>query len=306
MALPNKIRVGSAVTHYPAGTHNWLVDNMSAQIARNGGGVMSSETQAAKRPPRIKNDTGSTISESFGVVKLEEPLEDVEKGPCESNRGVRFKGKAPAENEPFAILQRSADPDQYVSAVVSGETWADVDIKDEGHTTAGPIDDDTGKLESGKSGARILWKPKGTGVKRALVSLGGAAAKSDIVTVWVEETIDAASYDTGTKTVTYGEGSGVLIEGDAPADPEETIAVVNGTLTAIWASSEEPIVLEARLDSDLGKNADDLDQYKIISDKDFRSLPGFVKGTVVADDAQAPYHEGGSADFKLGREECPE
>ena len=74
----------------------------------------------------------------------------------------------------FAILQEPAVDEAIVPAVVSGVTVAKVDITDEDHGFAEIEDAEAGNLISGNSGlATILWKESGTGVKWAVIRIGG-------------------------------------------------------------------------------------------------------------------------------------
>lgn len=297
MGTPNKIRVGQSVSEYPAGTHNWLVDGVSYLLARREESFIPPETPPGRVLARIKPET--TIDKPFGVQKIAGPLNDPNNFTDEPLQGIRLQGGAPEEGEPFVILQRSASDGQLVSCILDGETWARVDIKDIEDTVCGAIDGDTDKLESGAGAARILWKPAGTGVKTCLISLaGGGAVDSEIISVWLESDIDSATYDIQAREVSYGEGQGYrMVDGTTASG--ELLDLINGSKTEIRASTDQPIILECRYDNELEK-------YKILSDKDLRSLPNWGKGNDPAEDQMVAHSLGGAEDWKATTlVECP-
>lgn len=79
----------------------------------------------------------------------------------------------------FAILQDPARAGTIVNAIAAGVTWAKINVTNESHTHAKPpanaVDADPPVviLQSGASGARILWVEPGIGERWGLVLLGG-------------------------------------------------------------------------------------------------------------------------------------
>lgn len=84
----------------------------------------------------------------------------------------------------FAILQQPARAGTIVNAVASGVTWARITVTDESHTHAAPpanaVDEEEPvlTLQSGTSGAKVLWKEPGLGERFGLVLLGGSGGGS--------------------------------------------------------------------------------------------------------------------------------
>lgn len=70
------------------------------------------------------------------------------------------------------------------------------------------------------------------------------------------------------------------------------------TQSTVRGSVDEPTILPGRIEVIEGET------YFVVEQFDLRSLAGYEKGTDKDDDAQAPYHEGDSGEFKLGREDC--
>ena len=88
---------------------------------------------------------------------------------------------------------------------------------------------------------------------------------------------------------------------------------VNFSGTTLRASEDEPILVSGHMVRVFGAddavvNAESQKSVEVLfyisNVMDFRSLPGYEKGTDKDDDAQAPYHEGDSGEFRLGREDC--
>ena len=177
MSVPNYVRVGSEIRNYPAGTHNWLVDRVQYLLSRQEEG-QPPRGQSDRGLPRVHNSTGSSVV-PFGIVKIDGPLNDPTDHSDEPYQGVRLDGAPPVDGDAFAVLQRSAAAGDFVSAVASGPTWVQIDVKSESDTTCGIIDGDTAKLESGKGSTPIIWKQSGTGVKWAIVQLGGSSASTE-------------------------------------------------------------------------------------------------------------------------------
>lgn len=116
------------------------------------------------------------------------------------------------------------------------------------------------------------------------------SGSTDIVSVWVNQTIPAAVLDDSTQSIIRGEGQGLLMAGNAVKVPNEAVDLLCESETDFRASSGEPIVVQARLEG--GK-------YIILSDKDNRSIPGFTENSM-----QVLYHAAGEPDFKQDATDC--
>ena len=96
----------------------------------------------AEEDPLVNGDTPDTAAHGMGILIAQEPI-------------VAGDGSG--------------------ACMRIGVTRCKVDVINESHTTAGLINGDVTKLESGKQGATILTKPSGTGEKWCLILLGGTS-----------------------------------------------------------------------------------------------------------------------------------
>lgn len=98
-------------------------------------------------------------------------------------RRIRFLG-VPAKAEhsnAFAIVQKKTVVGSVTQAIVSGITWAALDVQSEADLFAAPpvnaddvIEDDVvSRMVTGGAGARVLWREPGLGFRYGLVLLGG-------------------------------------------------------------------------------------------------------------------------------------
>lgn len=187
-----------------------------------------------------------------------------------------FETADPSEGDTFVITQQHGATGQLVSATIQGITWAKVDIQDEADDTAGIDDGETAHLISGTDKpAKILWKESGTGVKWAVILIGGGApaAPSSVATGFAMVAQDipamqsAFDYDDiltapPTGSMTQGEGMGWLmkplgnhyLEADADTDWKkwECVSASGDDLTAyeegphIWLHNATGGILRAK------------------------------------------------------------
>ena len=112
-------------------------------------------------------------------------------------------------------------------------------------------------------------------------------------------------------TVNFGTGDAKLMERSGATytqiSPVITVPVINLSETDIRASVSEPIVMTGDVDG-AGPSSETPDGLILHQNFDFRSLPGYAKGTAPGGsddpDLQIPYHSGGVSDFKLDSEDC--
>lgn len=195
MSAPNYIRPGSRLQEFPAGTTNWLIENVKLLLAERGG--RSSNGLSAFHQVLMKNEHTEPINSPFGVLALDGPINNPADFEFEPYNGIKLRGIAPeAEEDRFAVLQCSIDQGEVTPAIISGPTWARVNVIDEADTVCGPIADDTSKLKSGIGNTPIIWKEDGTGEKWAMVLLGGTGAvQAELIGVCavVKGTVPASS-----------------------------------------------------------------------------------------------------------------
>jgi len=127
---------------------------------------------------RLKNASGQTRNR-FDVLGISDVFPQPTQNLGAFKSGPVLHGVTPDENEHagnFAILLEPAKPDAIVAACVSGACVAKVHVEtgQESVGYADVKDGDAGALQAKADGtARILWREPGTGIKWAVVRIGG-------------------------------------------------------------------------------------------------------------------------------------
>ena len=172
----------------PAGDWNKIVDATRAYFEQQAGGRGPMPATAGARQTSIvlvRNDSGDDLPRN-AVVGINGPIILPGDHLDEFLRQVALSVVTPVEDQHasaghFAVL---LDPLPASSgggigrAYVNGICPVQIDLLDDTHTTAGVIDGDATKLESGKPGVQILWHDtpgsggSGSTVVWALVHLG--------------------------------------------------------------------------------------------------------------------------------------
>lgn len=162
MSVPNRIRAGAKLPGYPALTHNWLVERVHGLLAdrdRN-----SFPTRSVDPAPQVlvRNTHTSTVNVHYGILATDVALNNPTDYQNEPYNGIRIDGVAPTDTTgaDFVVLQGSAKVDHFSPAVIQGPTWVRVDIKTAGDKSCGVQTDDTDRLHSDATGAKILWAEK--------------------------------------------------------------------------------------------------------------------------------------------------
>jgi len=124
----------------------------------------------------VSNDTGLDL-DRFSVVGLDGPVFGPDDNQEEFDNNPVFSGVTPQEGVHaglYAILADALRAGDIGDAILVGVARVAVDVSDESHGWAEIADGDCSKLVSASSGsAQILWAEPGTGLKDALVRLGG-------------------------------------------------------------------------------------------------------------------------------------
>jgi len=157
--------------------------NPILEVARkavaNGPRVTSKPNRQQHRIPgafRFKNETGETVGR-YNWISIQETYYD----PDQETELDRFNigqpvmiGIKPSRMLPIACVLRPARDDEPGLAMLVGTVQSTVQIHNENHGYARPINDDTTKLESTPHAttAQIIGKPNGTGEKSCVISLG--------------------------------------------------------------------------------------------------------------------------------------
>lgn len=207
------LTIGAVRKTIPGGTINALIAGLQDLDRRVGGApkAPSSEAPGGAVTALATNQTGAALPE-FGVVRLARQAFDFAASPT----GSPIEGsapmllpivpdvQAPSDGESLLAITQEPIPASGVGrVVVMGLSYARVYITDASHTHATAISADVDKLVSGTSGpAQIVYKPSGTGVKFALVRLGGggggAPSSNGFVGMLTESlpAAEATTYDT--------------------------------------------------------------------------------------------------------------
>jgi hypothetical protein len=127
---------------------------------------------------RVRNESGADLARG-AVLGLGDPIFP----PATTSvdifaREVTFRGAVPAAGHTgkFAVLLDAAKTNRVIRAVVAGVCAVKITVTDAAHGYAEVAAGQTGYLASGSSGlAQILWKETGTGLKWAIVRLGGGS-----------------------------------------------------------------------------------------------------------------------------------
>lgn len=124
----------------------------------------------------VVNVSGADFTARFPIVRLVKPQITSDDNAEIVGEGVLWEADVPdadTTTSDIVILYAPCGDGMAAGGTLLGPCWCDVDVVSESDTHAAPIDGDAAKLRSGSSGAKIRWKPTGTGVKRCLVVLGG-------------------------------------------------------------------------------------------------------------------------------------
>ena len=179
-----RLKPGERLDGIPAPTWNAFVD-AAEYVGRLRG---SQQVEPLRHVPqtgivRLKNASGQTRNR-FDVLGISDVFPQPAQNLGAFKSGPVLHGVTPDENEHagnFAILLEPAKPDAIVAACVSGACVAKVHVEtgQESVGYADVKDGDAGALQAKADGtARILWREPGTGIKWAVVRIGGGGGAS--------------------------------------------------------------------------------------------------------------------------------
>jgi hypothetical protein len=173
--MHNKLPPRSSVTSFSIKMYNETVEMLAwwrKQQRSTGSQVIRSTKQAGI--VWVQNDSGEDLDQ-FDVLGLDIPLISPDDNLPEFSKQVTFSGIMPDSDEHrgrFCVLQQPLGVDKIGRAVVSGVTPARVYINDTADEYADVTTNEATRLDSGPFGARVLWKPTGTGEQLCTVRLG--------------------------------------------------------------------------------------------------------------------------------------
>jgi hypothetical protein len=182
-----RILKGETFDHMPQEAWNALMDVARWWMAGHRGADFRDETE----PPRyrranvikVKNLTEENLSVGH-VVAIDGSLYDP--AQAEHLNGYRYepifkgtKAEFPDDIGRFAVMLKPVEEDGVTDAVIGGEAYVKIDIKQQCHRFADLIEDDHEKLESHDYGSAEILHFEGMddeeftpGVKHALVRIG--------------------------------------------------------------------------------------------------------------------------------------
>lgn len=107
----------------------------------------------------VQNNSGSTLTYPFKVLKINNTVDDVNADPLNSFSVANFKGIVPTNFEdPIVITQTNLDTSAIGEAVVSGVTQVKLLVNSIAHKYARPVPGQTGYLETSTSGpCKVIW-----------------------------------------------------------------------------------------------------------------------------------------------------
>jgi hypothetical protein len=170
----------------PAAAYNTFVDAARDYLARQ-----QDQVQEARPSGRhsgivlVRNDISPPQpAERFWVLSIDGPVVSPSDNLEEFKNRVVFSGAVPfisGYRGRFVVLLEPLAAGAIGLGVVSGVCPVKVYVNNENHQFADVQNDTCGYLWSGASGAaQILWKESGTGVKWAVVRLGGGQLAPEV------------------------------------------------------------------------------------------------------------------------------
>ena len=173
----------------PAATFNTFID-----AARDFQQRQRNALQMAQRSSNqegiilVKNNSGGDCPR-FGILGIDGVLHDPTANLDQFKNNAAIVGITPSEvnhKGKFVILTEPIKNGLIGRARISGISCVQVNVVSESHTHADVQEGQTGHLKSGTSGlAMILWKESGTGVKWALVRIGGGSGGGGAFKIWL-------------------------------------------------------------------------------------------------------------------------
>lgn len=302
MGEPKKIQIGSLVKRFPAGTINALIEGERRDRQR---GIGDDSKTLPHKPCNIVQLywDQSTPLEPGAVVRLGDPLFDPTSRASAPFEGLRFKAETPDadEQKPCAITSMPIRQGEVGYGWIPNAAWAQVDVNDSGHdfaiTTAGPA------LESAAVGRfPIVWKPASTGVQWCVVQLTAAGGGgTTLVQGHLKNTIPANSkVDACVTLQEWVPSLATFVDGDV-------VGGINATRQVMRGSVSVPTVVWGQL-----RTWTEVDEFEVETTKSGleiiqwqpSSLPGHATGADPEDDAQGPYHQGGSDSYQVDSTPC--
>lgn len=177
MDMYSKVKPGDELA-YPARLHNAMIDTVRdherARASRGGDGV---EQPFKSTIIKVQNDTGEDLAQR-SIVGFEEAVFDPAVSLDYFQDRVVLAGRKPSlpdDSGRFGVLLADLAADDIGEAVLTGACVVQVMVTDATHRCAEAVDGNSDYLASTDAwpATQILWKETGTGLKWAVVQLGG-------------------------------------------------------------------------------------------------------------------------------------
>lgn len=197
--MPKPLIPGQRIKTFPISMLNELDRKArQAQHSIKGNGTGNQSGSSSYLDISVSNDSGGDLTAEFPILALDGPKFTT--AVQIKRRRVLYSGITPDEDTGvgFVVLQGPCKSGKPGLAVKQGYTCCQIDVTDESHEYARAKSGDTAKLESSESGVKIDWVESGTGVKNALIYLGGDAQEDEINSTFYQVINDdiPAAYET--------------------------------------------------------------------------------------------------------------
>jgi hypothetical protein len=171
-----KVSPGSPIRAVPASIWNNMVDAGRAFADRQLSSGGPSPTRA--RPTdllKLKNSSGA-MRRKGEILKIGgKVIDDI------TDEHIWLDGVEVTDDCRFGILKEPAESDEVVTAQVSGVCIALVNVTDEEHQFAKPVEDEYVLESDGSGPLEILYAPEGTGELECVVKFSGEVGGTHIV-----------------------------------------------------------------------------------------------------------------------------
>lgn len=164
-----RLRPGDGLEAISATAYNAMLDMLEGGSSHSTSPLSETAGGGPFNAVLAKNNTGNALP-AFGIVRLAQPLFLPSDVLANFQRRYAYSALKPTGPSNFAVMLSKAGAGDLKHASIAGVAPVTIDVQDEDHDRAAPINNDSQKLASGFAGtAEILWKESGTGLKQAVI-----------------------------------------------------------------------------------------------------------------------------------------
>lgn len=194
----------TATAEVASATSDQDVQVTDAEVTNRGSGTTPSSPTVASQPGGQSYEAGESVALLYDEASSSWSIFGSGQRGGQRRREIILSSTFPQERHAssFAIVQRGGRTGDIVQGVLSGATWAALDVQAESDQFAAPVanaadaDLPITTLATGSEGARILWKEPGLGLRYGIVLLGGGSGGgSSSLYVLVCEDLPGYSWD---------------------------------------------------------------------------------------------------------------